>query len=240
MSSISLTLSNGQIVSVQIDRKKMKTCRLKVFPDRQIILSVPEFVSDEWADAFLEEKRSWIEKKLEVFNSTRGYASTNIIKNGFSIQMLGEDLIFSVFQAEKDYVTREDRIIQICVKDPSDQDHIMDLFQKWWKKQALRILRERVDYWYPIIQKYGISKPKVLIRKMKTLWGSCSRDRGIITFNFYLIKAKSACIDYVVLHELTHFLYPNHSKQFYSFLSNYMPDWKERKTILDQEVVHGL
>ena len=75
---------------------------------------------------------------------------------------------------------------------------------------------------------------------MKTLWGSCSVNRGIITLNFYLIKAGIPYIDYVVLHELTHFLYPNHSKQFYMFLSNYMPDWKERKQVLDQDIVHEL
>ena len=64
--------------------------------------------------------------------------------------------------------------------------------------------------------------------------------RHVITFNFYLIKARMPYIDYVALHELVHFLYPNHSKQFYAFLSNYMPDWKERKLVLDQEVVHEL
>ena len=71
-----------------------------------------------------------------------------------------------------------------------------------------------------------IPMPKVYIRKMATMWGSCSIKRGAVVFNLYLLKAKIACIDYVVLHELTHFLYPNHSKQFYYFLSNYMPDWK--------------
>lgn len=75
---------------------------------------------------------------------------------------------------------------------------------------------------------------------MKTLWGSCSVARQAVTFNFYLIKARMPYIDYVVLHELVHFLYPNHSKHFYAFLSNHMPDWKERKLVLDQDVVHGL
>ena len=91
-----------------------------------------------------------------------------------------------------------------------------------------------------LIEKYGIPMPKISVRKMKTLWGSCSVNRGAVTLNFYLIKARMPYIDYVVLHELTHFLYPNHSKQFYMFLSNYMPDWKERKKVLDQDVVHGL
>ena len=154
--------------------------------------------------------------------------------------MLGEDLVFAVESSDRDYVFREGKRIHICSTDTSDQEKLIKLFQKWWRKQSLDTMRQRVERWYPIIEKYGIPMPKVYIRKMATMWGSCSIKRGAVVFNLYLLKAKIACIDYVVLHELTHFLYPNHSKQFYYFLSNYMPDWKDRKKILDQDVVHGL
>lgn len=123
---------------------------------------------------------------------------------------------------------------------PDNQEHVKKLFENWWRKQAKSILIERVRYWYPIVEKYGVEMPKVSVRKMKTLWGSCSVAHQAVTFNFYLIKARMPYIDYVVLHELVHFLYPNHSKHFYAFLSNHMPDWKERKFVLDQDVVHGL
>lgn len=102
------------------------------------------------------------------------------------------------------------------------------------------ILSAEMEKLYPIVGKYEVAYPKIALRKMKTLWGSCSVQRGIVTFNQYLVKAKPACIKYVILHELVHFIYPNHSKQFYDFLSIHMPDWKDRKKILDQDVVHGL
>jgi predicted metal-dependent hydrolase len=75
---------------------------------------------------------------------------------------------------------------------------------------------------------------------MQTLWGSSNPRRNTISLNFYLLKARKPCIEYVVLHELVHFLYPNHSKAFYNFLTLYMPDWKNRKQILDNDVVRGL
>ncbi len=67
---------------------------------------------------------------------------------------------------------------------------------------------------------------------MKTLWGSCSVGRRTVTFNLYLIKAPMDCVDYVVLHELVHFLHPDHSKAFYGCLSRFMPDHRERKARL--------
>ena len=177
------------------------------------------------------EKSGWIELKLQSFQKTVGYAATKEIRNGYSIRMLGEDMIFALSQCEKECVYAEGKKIRICCKSPEDQAHVKQLFEAWWRRQAKEILQERVHVWYPIVEKYGVAMPELSIRKMKTLWGSCSIARHVITFNFYLIKARTPYIDYVVLHELVHFLYPNHSKQFYAFLSNYMPDWKERKLV---------
>jgi len=227
-------------VSVLIERKKMKTCRLKVFPDKTVKFSVPESTPRIWIEQYLNSKNQWLSKKIQVFEQTKGYAATDEIRSGISIRYLGEDLIFAVSQSNRSMVYKEGKILHICVPDINDQERIFAQFDKCWRKESLKVLNAQVDKLYPIVEKYKVDRPRVMLRKMKTLWGSCSPQRGVITFNQYLTKATPACIEYVVLHELIHFLYPNHSKQFYDFLSNYMPDWKERKKILDRDVVHGL
>lgn len=227
-------------VEVVIQRKKMKSCRLKAYPTQELVFAGPLSVPKEWIEQFLNDKAVWIEKKLEIFSQTTGYASTTEIHNGQSIKMLGEDIIIGVTRSNKEAVIHEGKTIHICCLDVNDQIRLIALFEKWWRREALRFIETRVDALYPIIRKYGKSRPKVRLRKMKTLWGSCSVKKTVVTFNQYLFKASPAYIDYVILHELIHFLYPNHSKQFYDFLSIYMPDWKERKKVLDMEVVHGL
>ena len=87
---------------------------------------------------------------------------------------------------------------------------------------------------YPKFQKYGVKFPMLKFRKMISRWGSCQPKRGILTFNISLIEAPIACIEYVVVHEFTHFLQPNHSKKFYTQLTMFMPDWVERKKILEK------
>ena len=62
----------------------------------------------------------------------------------------------------------------------------------------------------PIFARHGVNKPQIAIRKMKTLWGSCSKHLNKITFNEYLLKADIRCIEYVVFHELTHLIYNAH------------------------------
>lgn len=103
------------------------------------------------------------------------------------------------------------------------------------RQQALAYLLPIVDRLYPIVEAYGVAKPHVTVRTMKTRYGSCSVGRGRITLNAMLLKAPAASAEYVVLHELAHFLHPNHSKAFYAFIERYMPDWRERERMLRQQ-----
>ncbi|MDI3478706.1 MAG: hypothetical protein PWQ59_2231 [Thermoanaerobacterium sp.] len=107
-------------------------------------------------------------------------------------------------------------------------------------ENAVEKIKESLDKLYMAIEKYGIKMSDIQIRTMKARWGSCIRDKNIIILNYELIKAPKFCIDYVVLHELIHFKYKNHDSNFYAFLTALMPDWKQRKEILDEEIVREL
>jgi len=79
---------------------------------------------------------------------------------------------------------------------------------------------------YPYYERLGITFPQIRFRKMVSQWGNCRAKEGILTFNTALMYVPYACIEYVVLHEFTHFLEQNHSKAFYSELEKVCPDWK--------------
>ena len=135
----------------------------------------------------------------------------------------------------------DEKRITLLLKDVTDEEFAQKLFLKWWKQAAEDVFQNELDTLYEkIFKKYQVAKPDIYVRKMKTLWGSCTPSKAKVTFNNYLLKANLRCIQYVVLHELTHLIYPNHSKQFYDFLTIHMPDWQERKKQLDTEVVQGL
>jgi hypothetical protein len=227
-------------ISVLIDRKNIKTTRLRVYPDMTVKVSVSKSTPLEWVEEYLNSKNKWISKKLCNFKQTAGYAATTEIRNGYSIRFLGEDLIFALSEDSNPSVYIKGKALHISSPDICNQEKLANQFDRWWRKESYKHLSKQVDNLYPIVEKYGVPRPKIWLRRMRTLWGSCSQTREAITFNLYLTKAKPAYIEYVVLHELVHFLYPNHSKQFYNFLSSYMPDWKDRKNVLDQDVVHGL
>lgn len=85
---------------------------------------------------------------------------------------------------------------------------------------------------YPYYRKHGVKYPQIKFRSMKSSWGNCRPQKGILTFSTNLRFAPIECIEYVVLHEFTHFLQANHSKEFYLELEKVCPKWKERRKIL--------
>ena len=231
-----LILDGSVVVQVKIERKKMKTFRLKVYPDGAVKMSVPRRASSEWIHNFLESKSRWISEKLQEFDDRKERIVKTEIRNGASVRFLGEYLILFISGGSKQSALKDGYALYITTPDVNNQEVILKQFEKWWKKESLKYLNAQIDRFYPIIEQHKVPRPEISVRKMKTLWGSCSVSKGKITFNQELIKARPELIDYIVLHELVHFIHPNHSRHYYDFLSTCMPDWKERKKALNKDI----
>ena len=229
----------GKTLPVAVSIKKMKQVRLKVFPSGEIKLSAPVGTPTEWIAEYLASKTPWIEEKLELFVQTRAVEKEEHFISGSSTRILGRQLTIQVRQARRKQVVREDSVLHVYTPEV-DQQNIDKQVNNWWQRTAKQYFQEVIDKMYPIIEKHGVERPAVCVKKMTTLWGSCSRRTQKINLNFYLYKASVPCVEYVILHELAHFLYPYHNKDFYDFITIHMPDWQDRKKQLDYEFVLGI
>lgn len=99
------------------------------------------------------------------------------------------------------------------------------LLDEWLKKQTLKIFEERLKYNYDLFEE-NIPYPHLRIRSMKTRWGVCNRKNLIVTINSKLIKEKIDKIDYVIIHELSHLVHFNHSRDFWEVVEKYCPKYK--------------
>lgn len=97
------------------------------------------------------------------------------------------------------------------------------------------VFQEILDELYPRLRPLGVPYPQLRLRTMKSRWGSCLVYKNTITLNTKLLEQPRRCVEYVVLHELCHFLHPNHSPAFYACLESFMPDWRERREALNAE-----
>lgn len=101
-----------------------------------------------------------------------------------------------------------------------------ETLNKYLKKEITRIYQERLDYWYNIFEE-SIPIPNLKIRKMTTRWGVCNIKNHNITLNYNLINYDISCLDYVIVHELSHLIHPNHSKKFWLVVEKYYPNYKQ-------------
>ncbi len=84
--------------------------------------------------------------------------------------------------------------------------------------------------WEPVLDVWVL---RWSIRCMKTEWGSCNRESRHIRFNVELAKKHRDCLEYIVVHEMTHYLERNHGERFTKLIDGFMPDWRARRDRLN-------
>ncbi len=105
------------------------------------------------------------------------------------------------------------------------------------EEEVQRLILSLCDRVYPYFREKGVPFPEVRFRRMKSQWGNCRKERGVVTFNTMLCYAPTECVEYVVAHEFTHLLHPNHGAGFYAELEQIQPDQKSRKEKLKQIIL---
>ena len=110
------------------------------------------------------------------------------------------------------------------------QPQALSVFETWYKKQARKVITERVQFY---ARKYGFKVAKIRISSARTRWGSYS-SKGTLSFTWRLVMAPLEIIDYVVVHELCHSKELNHSKAFWAQVESILPYYKRRRKWLKE------
>lgn len=234
-------VAEGREISYCLERKDVKNLNLRVRKDGSVFVSANEFILLEEIDKFICSKAAYIIKAMDHFSEIQQYRpKPKQYISGESFYIQGRGLRLQVSQSSKNMISTDGIYIFLKVTDLNDYEKKRRLVTRFLDQQCKTVFTEILDELYPIFRKYGVERPSLRIRDMETRWGSCLPKKCIITINKRLLEAPRNCIEYVVMHELCHLIHPNHSKHFYAFLSMLMPDWIERKKILEQNAVYWL
>lgn len=233
--------ANGNEIQYQLEYKPVKNLNLRIRSDGSVYVSANPVVPVEEIDLFVISKASYISNAISRFNEMAKYKpQPKQYVSGETFYIQGRALRLQVIKAEKESITTDGVYLFLSVKDPDDTVRKSRIVNRYLNKQCRAVFEEIIDSTYPVFQKYDVSYPELRIRNMETRWGTCLAKKGIITLNKRLLEAPRNCIEYVIMHEFCHFIHPNHSKHFYMFLTMLMPDWKERKALLEKTAVYWL
>lgn len=231
--TIHLQLLNGNIIDVTVKRKRIRNIYLKILPDTSVEAVTPLRTDFSEISKFLTLHKKWIEKTILKFKDSETLKDT--VSSGGMVTILGTKYIVFVYKSNKDKVITDGFTVCIYSTKYQDDVYIKKQYEQYFYENALKHFEMLFDRYYPAFQKYNIEKPKLKVKILKSKWGSCVPRDKKITLNLLLYKTRPECIEYVVLHEFTHLLFLSHSKQFYNFIQNVMPEYKTIEKMLDYQ-----
>lgn len=245
-------MENTQAYSYTLIRKNVKNINLRIKPDGSIVVSAHPKVPRKYIDEFVRSQASFIQKARARMEQQQKDTVIQLFQTGEQMPYLGGSLILQTGQADRRLVPAwmeeiQKGIIQNfsrnshgeavfcrdgCLYLFTEEDnaaHKQQLYESWQKIQTGIICGQYSRLHYPAFEKLGVVYPEIKIRKMRSRWGSCIPQKQKITFNSLLLEKPPESIEYVVVHEFSHFIHPDHSRAFYQFVEQILPDWKCRK-----------
>lgn len=218
---------NSKTIEFQVEYRKRKTFEIRIFPPDKIRVRAPKRATEDQILQIVESKGKWITQKLFELKDIEYRKVNKEYINGESFMYLGKN--YSLQLVENIEIKKP--IVKLfqgkfyIETNTKDQDQLRQALESWYRKKSLDNVIEKIEYY----KLYFNKKPRsIRVKEQKKRWGSCN-SRGDLMFNWRISMAPSNVLDYIVVHEMCHMVYFNHSKEFWSLVERIMPDYREQK-----------
>ena len=219
-------------ITYSIVYSNRKTLGITVTPEKQVLIRSPYNTSINKINGIIQKKLKWISNKLAYFESLPPLTPERKYISGESHFYLGKQYRLKITKSFWETVKLKGAYIQVYTMHGTNERIVKILLDNWYLEKAKYRFDDVLNSWLTKFKKYNISKPNLVIKKLKKRWGSCT-VKGNIILNFDLIKTPISCINYVIVHELCHLVHRKHDKNYYKLLSLIFSDWEKRKKHLD-------
>ncbi len=234
-----------------IRSKRRKTLLLQV-QYGQVTVRAPYHLRTADIDSFIEQKSSWLRSKISQQQLEAHHCN---FTQGAKLFFLGKELLLNITTAKNarvfidhcdwsknsllNFTPKEVKQINIIIServndklvDPvSKQKQVKKQLEIFLKQQAELLFKERLD---KISKNVSLIPSKLTIKKYKSRWGSCN-NRGEVSLNYLLMMTPLFVIDYVIVHELSHLKFLDHSKSFWTLVEKNFPQYKDAKQWLSE------
>ena len=224
-------------IGFSLERRERKTMEIRVLPDMSVIVVAQNKADITDIKERVEKRGAWIIKNQHFFLDFTPKEPPRKFVSGETHRYLGKQYRLKIIPDKSNNVKLKGPFLITHSTKSKDSSHNRKLLYDWYRVHARQKFNTVIDSNLSKLRKYGIAQPDLVIRRMKSRWGSCVANKNKILLNIELIRTPSYCIDYVVTHEMCHLKHPNHDYNFYDFLTLVMPDWRDRKKRLEKEIL---
>ncbi|SMN16337.1 Putative predicted metal-dependent hydrolase [uncultured Candidatus Thioglobus sp.] len=203
-------------MNYQLIRSKRKTLSLQINSNAELIVRAPNRLSVKKIEQFIDEKSNWINKKFTTIQAKKLKKSSYL--EGEKFLYLGNEYPLNLNNSHAKGLAFNGQKFSLNAGGKEE-------FLVWYKAAFKKIALPRLEYY---AKENKLIYKQVRLKAQKTLWGSCSYVNNI-NLNYLLIQAPIGVIDYVIVHELAHIKHKNHSRNFWKFVNQMLPNYKASK-----------
>lgn len=221
-------------IDVQVNKKNIKNMHLSVKPPLgNVVVSAPLLMSQKSIENFVRLNSGWIKKQQEKFiNQPRMTARQYV--SGETYYIFGKQFFLEFVSASKKSFKIDGNKIVLGMK----TDSTVEQREKFVREKFRQILIEQLERLIPKWEKTtNLYCESFKTKYMLTRWGTCNSKAKRIWINLQMVEKPLDCLEYIILHELIHLKISNHGKDFINMMNQFMPDWKDRKKLLNTQIL---
>jgi predicted metal-dependent hydrolase len=211
-------------IAIDVVFKDIKNVHLGVYPPAgNVRISAPRRMSIEHLRVFAISRLGWIRQQQQKLRDQARELPREYIDRE-SHYLWGKRYLLRVIEADAAPSVRiEHSRIVLQVRPGTDEERRQGVIAQWCREQVKAAVPELIARWAPLM---GVEVERFFVQGMKTLWGSCTPHRRCIRLNTDLAKKPRECLEYIVVHEMTHLLEPTHNERFVALMEAFMPNWR--------------
>ena len=221
----------GDIV-VDVVQKDIKNIHLSVYPPTgKVRISAPLRMDIDTIRVFAITKLGWIKsQQKKLLEQTRETPREYLDRE--SHYLWGKRYLLKVVEkdAAPEVELKHNKML-FQIRPATTDERKQDILEAWYREKLKEVVPALIAKWEPLM---GVKVEKFFVQKMKTKWGSCSPASKSIRLNTDLAKKPPECLEYIVVHEMTHLLEPTHNARFISLMDQFMPKWRFYKDELNK------
>ena len=218
-------------IAVDVVFKDIKNVHLSVYPPTgRVRISAPVRMSQDKIRIFAISKLGWIKQQQRKLREQERETPREYL-NLESHYLWGKRYLLRVIDTDQSpsIEVQHSRLL-LRVHPETTEEKKQEILAQWYRGQLKAVVPAVVVRWSAVL---GVEIAGFHVQQMKTKWGSCTHRAGTIRLNTELAKKPKECLEYIVVHEMTHLLEPTHNARFLALMDQFMPNWRLRRDHLN-------
>jgi predicted metal-dependent hydrolase len=219
-------------ITIEVIKKDIKNVHLSVNPPSGAVrVSAPRRMRLDTIRVFAISKLDWITKQQQKLREQERETPREYVDRESHYVWGSRYLLSVVEQAEPRSVVLKPGRLVLSVRPGADRETREAVVAQWYREQVRAVAGDLIDQWSSVL---GVEVDRVFVQQMKTRWGSCNPKAHSIRLNTELAKKPKGCLEYVVVHEMTHMLEATHNARFIALMNQFIPQWESRRQQLNR------